>query len=143
MKTLPEIMQQLKELSNRVMAIEANYAMSNDYESHKFMTHLDNIHTDLNQIIDDYSDEPQGTDIFAYELGVSDMPDGFEEPQFTYTTPYAVICHGHDIPDMPACGTVCLTEEQYTYQLSRCDHSWQCPNCQASADWDDGCPATN
>lgn len=45
-------------------------------------------------------------------------------------TPWRVRCFGN-------CGNVCLTREQYMYQLSRPDSFWSCPQCYEQASWDD------
>jgi hypothetical protein len=51
--------------------------------------------------------------------------------------PYAgVVCEGLG-GDIPACGRVDLTKEQYDEQMKYPDRTWRCPQCRAEAWFDD------
>lgn len=52
--------------------------------------------------------------------------------------PYAaVVCQGHGIPAIPACGKVDLTRAEYDEQMRYPDRGWRCPKCKADAWFDD------
>lgn len=61
------------------------------------------------------------------------MPHNHPRPK----GPYAVICRGTDIPDVPPCGQVFLTKHEYDRQMSSPDSLWFCPKCGGYAWFDD------
>lgn len=52
--------------------------------------------------------------------------------------PYAaVVCHGGHGEGIPGCGSVDLTEPEYSRQMGSPHQGWSCPRCGGSATYDD------
>ena len=52
-----------------------------------------------------------------------------------HESPYAVICGG--LMEGYTCGSVPLTEEQYSAMLMDADYPWRCPQCGARGEYDE------
>jgi len=48
---------------------------------------------------------------------------------------HRIQCNGDSVPGAPNCGIVTLTAEQYTWNLSKPNYPWCCPNCGSTAEY--------